>query len=426
MSDGCAATTARSAPRPAGAEDDLGAGLPGDEHAGGEVPRREVKLPERVDLPGRDVAQVKRGAAAAADVAHAAEERVRTRPRTGAARTRTRTPWRRAPWQTAGYAHAGPDGRRRPRRPPRRPGTSGPSSSPAPRRPGLAVDLDRDGDRVGRVAVDVVGRPVQRVDDPAHPARPVARRALFSEDGVVRPLVAQALDDEALRGPVHLADEVGRRRLGLDAQRLPPAFGVDAPRLQREVARQGEQLAQVWRGGGERVVTRSRGSLSRAAVPCRSVQSPRGLYQGRCCLANARTGPGLEWSRGAEHSNWRPAPGGLWQSGWTIAVRCTTSSTSPRTSRSSRPTRSATSSRPTAGASSCGSRRPRGAVHALPARVIARAPAKRGDLSFRRVAAPGFELYLEGTQRLWPRMLEFALRRKRRIEAYWNGMGWVA
>ncbi len=53
-------------------------------------------------------------------------------------------------------------------------------------------------------------------------------------------------------------------------------------------------------------------------------------------------------------------------------------------------------------------------------------PPRRSELSFRRVAAPGFELYLEGTQRLWPRMLELALRRKRRVEAYWNGLAWIA
>jgi len=52
-------------------------------------------------------------------------------------------------------------------------------------------------------------------------------------------------------------------------------------------------------------------------------------------------------------------------------------------------------------------------------------PPRKLDLSFRRVRAPGFELYLEGTRRLWPRVLELALRR-RRIEAYWNGMVWIA
>jgi hypothetical protein len=53
-------------------------------------------------------------------------------------------------------------------------------------------------------------------------------------------------------------------------------------------------------------------------------------------------------------------------------------------------------------------------------------PPRKRDFSFRRVKAPGFELYLEGTQRTWPKTIELALRRRRRIEAYWNGMAWVA
>jgi hypothetical protein len=47
-----------------------------------------------------------------------------------------------------------------------------------------------------------------------------------------------------------------------------------------------------------------------------------------------------------------------------------------------------------------------------------------GDLYFRRIPADGFELYLEARQRIWPRTMEFALRR-RRVEAYWNGLAWV-
>jgi hypothetical protein len=50
-------------------------------------------------------------------------------------------------------------------------------------------------------------------------------------------------------------------------------------------------------------------------------------------------------------------------------------------------------------------------------------PAKR-DLSFRRIKAPGFDVYLEATQRIWPRTMEFALRR-RRVDAYWNGLAYI-
>lgn len=50
----------------------------------------------------------------------------------------------------------------------------------------------------------------------------------------------------------------------------------------------------------------------------------------------------------------------------------------------------------------------------------------RGDLGFRRIAGPGFDVYLESTQRIWPKTLEFALKRHKRVEAYWNGLAWIA
>ena len=64
-------------------------------------------------------------------------------------------------------------------------------------------------------------------------------------------------------GPVHLADHVGGRRLGLEFERPLATLGVDAPGLQREVARQGEQLADIGWGGGERVGLRHADSLRR-------------------------------------------------------------------------------------------------------------------------------------------------------------------
>ena len=51
-------------------------------------------------------------------------------------------------------------------------------------------------------------------------------------------------------------------------------------------------------------------------------------------------------------------------------------------------------------------------------------PAASG-LCFRRIRADGFDVYLESTQRIWPRTMEFALRR-RRVHAYWNGLAWIA
>lgn len=53
-------------------------------------------------------------------------------------------------------------------------------------------------------------------------------------------------------------------------------------------------------------------------------------------------------------------------------------------------------------------------------------PPRKRDLSFRRVRAPGFDLYVDRTQKTWPKVLELALRRRRRVEAYWNGMAWIA
>jgi hypothetical protein len=47
-----------------------------------------------------------------------------------------------------------------------------------------------------------------------------------------------------------------------------------------------------------------------------------------------------------------------------------------------------------------------------------------GGMYFRRRPAPGFHVYLECTQRIWPKTMEFALRH-RQVEAYWNGLAWI-
>jgi hypothetical protein len=52
-------------------------------------------------------------------------------------------------------------------------------------------------------------------------------------------------------------------------------------------------------------------------------------------------------------------------------------------------------------------------------------PAGR-DRDFRRINAPGFDLYLEARQRFWPNRMDLALRRRRRVDAYWNGLAWIA
>ena len=47
-----------------------------------------------------------------------------------------------------------------------------------------------------------------------------------------------------------------------------------------------------------------------------------------------------------------------------------------------------------------------------------------GERYFRRLRADGFDLYLEARQRVWPQVIELALRR-RRVVAYWNGLAWI-
>jgi len=49
----------------------------------------------------------------------------------------------------------------------------------------------------------------------------------------------------------------------------------------------------------------------------------------------------------------------------------------------------------------------------------------KSELGFRRIRGPGFDVYLEATQRFWPLKMEFA-RRWRHLEAYWNGLAWIA
>ncbi len=54
-------------------------------------------------------------------------------------------------------------------------------------------------------------------------------------------------------------------------------------------------------------------------------------------------------------------------------------------------------------------------------------PPESSGLYFRRIRAEGFDVWLDADQRIWPRTMEFALRRRRRrVEAYWNGLAWIA
>src|SRR5581483_4120104 len=151
---------------------DPGAGFLRDERAGAEVPGAHAALVVGVDAAVGDGAQVERGRAGAADVAHARQD-VGEHGRLAGARLRF-------------VREAGGDERGGERR---RAGdvqlvvvaerTLAPHGAErlvvqwvahdAHRR--LAVELDRDRHREGGVAVEVVGRAVEGVDDPAHARR---------------------------------------------------------------------------------------------------------------------------------------------------------------------------------------------------------------------------------------------------------------
>lgn len=84
----------------------------------------------------------------------------------------------------------------------------------------LAVDLGGNRDGEGGAAVEVVHGAIERVDDPADAGGAVAARALLAQQPVVRTGGEQPLDDQRLRGAVHLGH--GVRRRGLRVHRARP------------------------------------------------------------------------------------------------------------------------------------------------------------------------------------------------------------
>ena len=92
---------------------------------------------------------------------------------------------------------------------------------------GAVLVLHRHRHRPLRIAEHEVGRAVERIDDPAEPARPLASGALLAEDAVIGSSVEQSADDELFAGLVELGDHVGGGRLG---GRLGDAvFGASCP-----------------------------------------------------------------------------------------------------------------------------------------------------------------------------------------------------
>ena len=98
--------------------------------------------------------------------------------------------------------------------------------------------LERDGGAPAAEAVEVVQRPVERVDDPG--ALAGALGALLAEVAVAGALARDQLDRGALGGPVDLGHDVRRRVLGAHA----PGVALPGERdLRRGPGRGGGQLA---------------------------------------------------------------------------------------------------------------------------------------------------------------------------------------
>ena len=227
-------------------EGHLGAGRPGDDAAGGVVPRREVELPVRVHVAGGDVAEIESRRPAAADVAHAAQHLGNDGALTLAlSRLVGEAGGHQGRREIGLLAHLDrlvvADSAEPADRPVHASGAGVVDNADLR----LPVDLDGDGDCIGRVAVDVVGGPVERVDDPAYPARALTQCPLLAEHGVVGPRFAQPFDDRALGFAVHLAHRIGGRGLRLDAQSTSHALFVHLPGCLGQVGRQGQQLLQL-------------------------------------------------------------------------------------------------------------------------------------------------------------------------------------
>ena len=241
------------------------------QRARGDVPAVHAALVVRVVAAGGAPREVQRRGAEAADVADVGQQRGDLAPPArGGPRRRSRTPWRSAPWR----ARCAP-----------RPGRARRRASPAAalgrpqlvraagrrRRPRAAVGvLDRDRDRPLRDPEQEVDRPVERVDDPAQPARP-ASSPPSSPRNRRRAARPQPRADQRLGGLVGLRDEVGRRALGLDLERGPPnASSSWAPASRATSSASSRRLMAPPAGGGRPSRARARAARpARAACPRR-------------------------------------------------------------------------------------------------------------------------------------------------------------
>lgn len=80
----------------------------------------------------------------------------------------------------------------------------------------LAIDLGCDGDGEPGVSIEVIGCPVDGIDDPTHAAGAGPIGALLAKDSVIGSDGKDGIHDQSFRGPVHLGDHVGAGGLGVD------------------------------------------------------------------------------------------------------------------------------------------------------------------------------------------------------------------
>ena len=140
----------------------------------------------------------------------------------------------------------------------------------------------RHADRPPRDPVEEVDGAVERVDDPAQPARALVVGALLlGEERVVGAALRDQRADRALRREVGLADRIGRRRLARDARSRPaskrsrssaPAARAASCASSRELAaaltaeaaggRDGRDAARAWSAAGPSSRQPSRSSRS--------------------------------------------------------------------------------------------------------------------------------------------------------------------
>ena len=161
---------------------------------------------------------------------------------------------------------------------------------------GRAVDLGGDRHAEAGQAVEVVGRAVERVDDPADPAGAGTIRALLAEHAVVGSGAEEALDDQRLGGPVHLGDHVGAGGLRADrrARARPSPSRRSAPASPGHRLGQRQQLVGIGDGrvAGSTHPTATVGSCPTpsAASTCAATPSRAPRREMREAMATAEVG----------------------------------------------------------------------------------------------------------------------------------------